>query len=77
MKHLLESLKVGIDRILTRLLEEKEGMKLKPAEEVGNVLNYSPDGIRTLISRGKFIAVKRGKKWLTHDALLLKQKKSE
>jgi len=74
---MLESLRVGIDRILTRLLEEKEGMKLKPAKEVGEVLNYSPDSIRTLISRGKFIAVKRGKEWLTHEKLLLKQRKSD
>lgn len=74
---MLESLRVGIDRILTRLLEEKEGMKLKPAKEVGKVLNYSPDSIRTLISRGKFIAVKRGKEWLTHEKLLLKQRKSD
>jgi Fic family protein len=72
-----ESLRVGIDRILTRLLEEKEGMKLKPAKEVGKVLNYSPDSIRTLISRGKFIAVKRGKEWFTHEKLLLKQSKGE
>ncbi len=70
---MLESLRVGIDRMLTRLLEEKEGMKLKPAKEVGKVLNYSPDSIRTLISRGKFIAVKRGKEWLTHEKLLLKK----
>ena len=70
---MLESLRVSIDRILTRLLEEKEGMKLKPAKEVGKVLNYSPDSIRTLISRGKFIAVKRGKEWLTHEKLLLKK----
>ncbi len=70
---ILESLRVGIDRILTRLLEEKEGMKLKPSKEVGKVLNYSPDSIRTLISRGKFIAVKRGKEWLTHEKLFLKK----
>src|SRR4030066_996463 len=68
---MMESLRVGIDRMLTRLLEKKEGMKLKPAKEVGKVLNYSPDSIRTLISRGKFIAVKRGKEWLTHEKLLL------
>ena len=73
---ILESLRVSIDRILTRLLEEKEGVELKPAKEVGKVLNYSPDSIRTLISRGKFIAVKRGKEWLTHEKLLLPQKKS-
>ena len=67
-----ESIRVNFDRILTRLLEEKEGMKLKPAREVGKALNYSPDSIRTLIARGKFIAVKRGKEWLTHENLLLK-----
>jgi Fic family protein len=67
-----EILKTSLDRILTRLLEEKEGMILKPAKEVAKALNYSPDSIRTLISRGKFIAVKRGKEWLTHDKLLLK-----
>jgi hypothetical protein len=72
-----ESLRVGIDRILTQLLEEKEGMKLKPAREVGKGLNYSPDSIRTLISRGKFIAVRRGKEWFTHEKLLLKQNKGE
>ena len=69
----LESLRVSMDRILTRLLEEKDGITLKPAKEVGKVLNYSPDSIRTLISRGKFIAVKRGKEWLTHEKLLLKK----
>jgi Fic family protein len=71
-----ESLRGSFDRILIRLLEEKEGIKLKPAQEVGKALNYSPDSIRTLISRGKFIAVKRGKEWLTHEKLLLPQKKS-
>ena len=70
---LSESLRVSFDRILTRLLEEREGIKLKPAKEVGKALNYSPDSIRTLISRGKFIAVKRGKEWFTHESLLLKQ----
>ena len=68
-----ETLRVSFDRILTRLLEENEGVKLKPAKEVGKALNYSPDSIRTLISRGKFIAVKRGKEWFTHENLLLKQ----
>jgi hypothetical protein len=71
-----ESLRGSIDRILIRLLEEKEQLKLKPAQEVGRALNYSPDSIRTLISRGKFIAVKRGKEWFTHEKLLLPQKKS-
>jgi len=70
-----ESLRGSFDRILIRLLEEKEQLKLKPAQEVGKALNYSPDSIRTLISRGKFIAVKRGKEWFTHETLLLKQNK--
>jgi hypothetical protein len=74
---MLERLRVSIDRILTRLLEEREGMKLKPVKEVGKALNYSPDSIRTLISRGKFIAVKRGKEWLTHEKLLLKKNGGE
>jgi Fic family protein len=72
-----ESLRGSFDRILIRLLEEKEGIKLKPAQEVGKALNYSPDSIRTLISRGKFIAVKRGKEWFTHEKLLLKQNKGK
>ena len=72
-----ESLRVSIDRILTRLLEEKEGMKLKAAKEVGKALNYSLDSIRTLISRGKFIALTRGKEWLTHEKLLFKQRKGD
>jgi len=72
-----ESLRGSIDRILIRLMEEKEQIKLKPAQEVGKALHYSPDSIRTLISRGKFIAVKRGKEWFTHEKLLLKKKKSE
>jgi len=71
-----ESLRGSFDRILIRLLEEKEQLKLKPAQEVGRALSYSPDSIRTLISRGKFIAVKRGKEWFTHEKLLLPQKKS-
>lgn len=70
-----ESLRGSMDRILIRLLEEKEQLKLKPAQEVGRALNYSPDSIRTLISRGKFIAVKRGKEWFTHEKLLLKRNK--
>jgi Fic family protein len=72
-----ESLRANFDRILIRLLEEKEQIKLKPAQEVGKALNYSPDSIRTLISRGKFIAVKRGKEWFTHETLLLKQNKGK
>jgi hypothetical protein len=70
---LSESLRVSFDRILIPLLEAKEGIKAKPAKEVEKALNYSPDSIRTLISRGKFIAVKRGKEWFTHENLLLKQ----
>jgi Fic family protein len=69
---LSEGLRLSFDRILTRLLEEREGIELKPAREIGKALNYSPDSIRTLISRGKFIAVKRGKEWLTHEKLMLK-----
>ena len=72
-----ESLRANFDRILIRLLEEKEQIKLKTAQEVGKALNYSPDSIRTLISRGKFIAVKRGKEWFTHETLLLKQNKGK
>ena len=72
-----EGLRTSFDRILIRLLEEREGMKLKPAREVGMALNYSPDSIRTLISRGKFIAVKRGKEWFTHEKLFLKQRGSD
>ena len=72
-----ESLRANLDRILIRLLEEKEQIKPKPAQEVGKALNYSPDSIRTLISRGKFIAVKRGKEWFTHEKLLLKQNKGK
>lgn len=72
-----ESLRGSFDRILIRLLEEKEQIKLKRAQEVGKALNYSPDSIRTLISRGKFIAVKRGKEWFTHENLLLKQNKGK
>jgi len=72
-----ESLRLSFDRILTRLFEEKEKIKLKPAREVGKTLDYSPDSMRTLISRGKFIAVKRGKEWFTHENLFLKQEKSK
>lgn len=72
-----ESLRGSFDRILVRLLEEKEQIELKPAQEVGRALNYSPDSIRTLISRGKFIAVKRGKEWFTHERLFLKQPKGK
>ena len=74
---LSESLRVSFDRLLVQLLEEQEGIKLKPAKEVGKALDYSPDSIRTLISRGKFIAVKSGKEWLTHEKLLLKQNRSD
>jgi Fic family protein len=70
-----ESLRGSFDRILIRLLKEREQIKLKPAQEVGRALNYSPDSIRTLISRGKFIAVKRGKEWFTHETLLLKRRR--
>ena len=72
-----ESLRGSFDRILIRLLEEKEQIKLKRAQEVGKALDYSPDSIRTLISRGKFIAVKRGKEWFTHEKLFLKQRGSD
>jgi hypothetical protein len=72
-----EGLRTSFDRILIRLLEEKQGIKLKPGREVGMALGYSPDSMRTLISRGKFIAVKRGKEWFTHETLLLKQNKGK
>jgi Fic family protein len=63
------SLRVSLDRILTRLLEDRKELQLKPAKEVARILGYTPDSMRTLISRGKFIAVKRGKEWLTHEKL--------
>lgn len=55
-------------------METKNGIQLKPAREVAEVLNYSPDSMRTLINRGKFIAVKRGKEWFTHESLGLGDK---
>jgi len=34
---------------------------------------YAPDSMRKLINRGKFIAVKKGKEWFTHEKLELKR----
>ncbi|OGQ09763.1 MAG: hypothetical protein A3G39_02480 [Deltaproteobacteria bacterium RIFCSPLOWO2_12_FULL_43_16] len=71
-----EALRRSLDRILVRLLETKKGIKARPAKEVANSLNYAPDSMRTLISRGKFIAVKRGKEWYTHEELEMKNGKT-
>lgn len=35
------------------------------------MLKYSPDSMKTLINRGMFIAVKRGKEWFAHEELEL------
>lgn len=64
-----EALRMSLDRVLVRLVETKKGIKVRPAKEVADSLNYAPDSMRTLISRGKFIAVKRGKEWYTHEEL--------
>jgi len=68
-----ENLRISIDRILTRILEDKKELQLKPAKEVASILGYSADSMRTLISRGKFVAVKRGKEWMTHEKLSLER----
>lgn len=68
---LIESLRLSLDRIVIRILEDKKALQLKPAKEVAKILGYSPDSMRTLISRGKFIAVRRGKEWITHEKLRL------
>jgi len=64
-----ESLRISLDRILTKILEDKKELELKPAKKVAGILGYSADSMRTLISRGKFIAVRRGKEWMTHERL--------
>ena len=69
-----ECLRISLDRVLTRILEEQKGLLLKPAKLVAKLMNYSPDSMRTLISRGKFVAVKRGKEWMTHEELFLERK---
>lgn len=66
-----ENLRISLDRILATILEDKKELKLKPAKEVASILGYSADSMRTLISRGKFVAVKRGKEWMTHEKLSL------
>jgi len=57
---LRESIISGFDRLIIQLLENK-GKKLLSAVETAKIMGYSKDSIRTLIRRGKFIAVKRGK----------------
>ena len=59
----------NLDRILMPFLSEKKGLTLMPSYEVAKELGYSPDSIRELIRRGHFIAVKKGKAWLTHPTL--------
>lgn len=68
MKALLQdALRVSIDRTLIKLYETKKGIIAQPAKEVAHSLRYAPDSMRTLINRGKFIAVKKGKEWFTHE----------
>ncbi|HWP94032.1 MAG TPA: Fic family protein [Thermodesulfobacteriota bacterium] len=64
-----EALKVSLDRIFINVMEAKRSIQLKPAKEVAEILGYSPDSMRTLINRGKFIAIKKGKEWFTHERL--------
>ena len=66
-----DSLRLTLDRIIINLLENKAGLKIKPSKEVAEIMNYSNDSIRTLINRGKFISVKNGKSWMTHESLYL------
>lgn len=70
-----DALRVSIDRILVKLYETKKGIIAQPAKDVASALRYAPDSMRTLINRGKFIAVKRGKEWFTHEKLELKKEK--
>lgn len=53
----------------------RNGWKKVKLGEVAEVLSYSPDSMRTLINRGKFIAVKKGKDWFTHESLGLGDKR--
>ncbi|RJQ40367.1 MAG: Fic family protein [Nitrospiraceae bacterium] len=76
MKTLVQdALRVSIDRILIKLYETKKGIIAQPAKDVAHSLRFAPDSMRTLINRGKFIAVKRGKEWFTHEKFELTMEK--
>lgn len=66
-----EASRTSLDRMIINILETKHGLKLKSSRDVAQVLGYAHDSMRTFISRGKFIAIKRGKDWFTHETLEL------
>ncbi len=69
-KLIFTSLRENMDLIIVSLFEKKKE-KLLPADVVAEKMGYSKDSMRTLIKRGKFIGVKRGRKWYTHPELCL------
>jgi len=67
---IVTSLIENIDRIIISLFQEK-GKTLLKSSDVAKKMGYSKESIRTLIRRGKFIAIKIGKTWFTHPELFL------
>lgn len=56
------SIRENIDRVILDIIE-KSGEKLLPLSKVET--GYSATGLRQMVSRGKIVAVKRGKVWLS------------
>jgi fido (protein-threonine AMPylation protein) len=66
---ILEASRTTLDRMIISILETRGDIALKPAKDVAYALGFASDSMRTLINRGKFVAVKRGKDWFTHEKL--------
>lgn len=66
---ILEASRTTLDRMIVNILDTRGEIALKPAKDVAKALGFAADSMRTLINRGKFVAVKRGKDWFTHEKL--------
>jgi len=64
-----EAARTSLDRMIISILETKAGLVPKPSREVAQAMGIAHDSMRTLINRGRFVAIKKGKDWFTHESL--------
>lgn len=70
MKTLIKDGLIGnFDRILIRIMGYSE--RLRTIDDVSKDMDCDSNTIRTMINRGEFIALKKGKQWFTHNDLYL------
>jgi len=68
---LASAIRESIDKLIIDLAQKAQLLqeKLSPLPNVAQKMGYSPSSMRKLVSRGQFIATKKGKEWFTSPEL--------